>query len=447
MKAITPWILFFGLAASGCTNEAINPRTCGEGTVEVEGVCQSLLQCGAATTRVGDECQFTPSVQCGSGTVLVDETCVRETEPRSCGEDTVEVEGECLREVPLVVCGEGTIEVEEECVVADPLACGTGTTLVGTVCTHQPCGEGTVLADDLVTCEAVEFTSQAGLIGLCPRAARALCEGFDRCGCPIPEELPEITQLVYTTPDLCEEVLKDQCRTIMVWIAALDATGQTRTDNSSVDAMVDMYTADASCNMEVADILGGPHGTDWLNALLEPALDSGERCNYASTIPICLEEEEVCRLDVEASTEEENIYTCQQQLGLYEVCGRTADCLPALYCDPDAMEDPTCQTRPTLDEPCHPTNEPCTTGYCCIANLCAALPDEGETCCGDNTCGDPAVLYCNTSYHLCAAYAQEGDICEDGVKCGVGMMCHLADPEDDARTCVSTMPFCDYYSL
>lgn len=98
------------LAASCGDNSAV----CGDGTVEVDGVCvpDEEVECGPGTVNMGGECVPDGSVICEQGTVFDDEsgTCV--VDPSACAEGTVLVDGVCVPE-------DETLTADEE-EVAEP---------------------------------------------------------------------------------------------------------------------------------------------------------------------------------------------------------------------------------------------------------------------------------------------------------------------------------------
>jgi hypothetical protein len=88
------------VVASLATSCGDNSAVCGDGTVEVDGVCvpEEEVVCGNGTTNVGGECVPDGTVICDQGTVFDEEsgTCV--VDPTACAEGTVLVDGVCVPE-------------------------------------------------------------------------------------------------------------------------------------------------------------------------------------------------------------------------------------------------------------------------------------------------------------------------------------------------------------
>lgn len=91
--------IFFGAASlalsvlAGCEGNA--KTTCGRGTREVNGECESDLTCAAGTSMVDGECIPDGSVVCGTGTTLDESTGECLPDDSVCGEGTTWTAGRC----------------------------------------------------------------------------------------------------------------------------------------------------------------------------------------------------------------------------------------------------------------------------------------------------------------------------------------------------------------
>jgi sugar lactone lactonase YvrE len=127
--------------------------TCGPGT-ELEGaVCVLSAEPGQGG-QGGEGAAPSTNVTCGPGTKLEGEQCVLDGSVVvvTCGEGTVEVNGVCEPEDDATSCGQGTHLENGECVPsASGTTCGDGTKLEGQTCvpTDVKCGPGTHLYEDL----------------------------------------------------------------------------------------------------------------------------------------------------------------------------------------------------------------------------------------------------------------------------------------------------------
>ena len=121
--------LVLGLTACGGSDGS----ECGEGTVEMEGVCvpTSMIMCGDGTAPDSDGNCVPDGSQCGAGTTFDDGT------------------GECVPDI--TGCATGTVAMGGECVPDGSVICTDGTEFDATTGTCVPsgeaCGEGTVLLD------------------------------------------------------------------------------------------------------------------------------------------------------------------------------------------------------------------------------------------------------------------------------------------------------------
>jgi len=154
------------LVAVSCLVLACNQAPpCGVGTTVEDGVCVSILSCGAGTVQQGAQCILdgSPAVTCGFGTHVSAGQCVPDVSGASCGTGT-RLEGStcvstlscgagtqlsndtCIPDSTLATCGPGTHSSSGTCV--SDLTCGPRTHLDGRQCVADPavppsCGPGT----------------------------------------------------------------------------------------------------------------------------------------------------------------------------------------------------------------------------------------------------------------------------------------------------------------
>lgn len=190
---------------------------------------------------------------------------------RSCGEGTVEMDGECVAE-PAVMCADGTMEVDGTCTAAqtecgpgttpnadtgacdpDIAECAPGTVAMGSECVPDGtmiCEDGTTYDADTGTCVITDAACGAGAVlidGECVPADAALMPEIDSVEPDDPEF--EGTPVAVTLPAEGDQVTLGGC----IVPADLDM-------DDSLDPDVDFFTVDVTAPTLLrvnADGLGG----------------------------------------------------------------------------------------------------------------------------------------------------------------------------------------------
>ena len=443
-----------------CSEQTTVERACGEGTEESEGVCRSVMTCGAGTTRQGEECLLSGElVRCGSGTTLQDGICVPTTPLTSCGEGTIEQDGECVPETPLVECGSGTSLAGSECLPDNPLQCGADTELVGETCVASVCGAGTI--EDEGVCVPIQFADGAGITGFMFELARLICVDGARCNCG--ESGWDDT--LFEDQDYCEARLRAQTMPyVVIWRAAI-VQGQLAFDEAEAEAFLTELAADDACLNESFDI--GPG--EILPRFLDSAAQQDEFCVNNLNPPACAEEGTVCRIpddgeagdnlfclppaaeDIICESDDDcqdtlfcfaEVDTCQPRRTELESCATDRQCGDGLFCDTGQ-----CQTLGVTNDACIGNND-CGTGLCCQDGTCQSTPGEGEACCSAGLCQDEETLYC-AGDNTCTARLAEGTTCDNTVGsnggCALDHVCYQ-DPTT-GWVCASKTPFCEWSSM
>lgn len=442
---------------AGCADQTSVERVCGEGTEESEGVCRSVMACGAGTNRQGDECILSGNlVTCGSGTTLQDGVC-GPTEPlTSCGEGTIEQSGECVPETPLVQCGSGTSLVGSECLPDNPLQCGADTEQVGETCVASVCGAGTI--EDEGVCLPTQFAEDAGITGFIYDLARLICVDGARCNC----SESGWDDALFEDQDYCEAQVRAQTMLYMVIWRANIVQGQLAFDEAEAEAFLAELEADDACLNKAFDI--GPG--EILSRFVESAAQQGEFCYNGLNPPACAEDGTVCRIPDDGEVGDNHFCLAPAAEGI--ICETDDDCQDSLFCfaevdtcQPRRSELGSCatdrqcddglfctlgqcQTVGVADDSCTGNNA-CASGLCCQDGTCQSTPGEGETCCSADLCQDEDTLYC-AGDNTCTARLAEGATCDNtggsNGGCDLDHICYQ-DPTT-GWVCASKTPFCEW---
>ncbi|MCA9562068.1 MAG: hypothetical protein KC561_01205 [Myxococcales bacterium] len=421
----------------GCS-DAI-PRLCdGETTIERGGKCEIFIECPEGMEFDDDYvCQLSQAaVQCGPDTELQEGVCVSTREPNTCGENTELVGGQCVIANP-VACGAGTSEVEREsgpsCEADDELSCASSTVETQGVCTADYCPEESepVISSDGGVCIGEEFDPSDPLEAICDRYATAVCEAATRCEC-IDEETTENMTAILEDYDYCRAYYRGagQCLGMLALVSIGYDTGEFGLDEDKLEEWLDRFEADNDCTIGV--VQDARLVSNASTAILTPQYEQGETC-LPGTSPSSCVAGFVCRGPYEGETTVDDEDRCYPLSAETESCLGASHCVSGLYC----ANDQTCQPKPSVGTGTCSFSVPCADGSCCQDGVCVVAGD-GDACCDSNRCSDPATFCLVGEVSLCTAYATLNESCADAsVRCAPGLQCEDDVCRDRVNACTA----------
>jgi len=113
-----------GGGAAGCGDDGFE---CGEGTVDMDGVCVPTDEvCGEGTTydMASGTCLPDGGLECGEGTIEMDGECVTDL---GCGTGTTQMGNECVPDGSVICTGNTVFDADSGTCVVDEAACAEGT--------------------------------------------------------------------------------------------------------------------------------------------------------------------------------------------------------------------------------------------------------------------------------------------------------------------------------